>query len=119
MPRYGLMINYALCSGCASCEIACKNEHDLPLGKWGIKVLEMGPWNWTSEEREAEGYHDFEHHHIAVPTSYCDLCADRVKDGGVPSCALHCLCQCIEYGTLEELTQRMDQLGGKTNLWVP
>ena len=30
----GLLINYEYCSGCRSCELACKNAHDIPLGAW-------------------------------------------------------------------------------------
>ena len=36
---YGLLIDYEYCTGCYSCEVACKNELKLPHGKWGIKLL--------------------------------------------------------------------------------
>lgn len=42
MATYGLMIDNEYCTGCHSCEIACRNELGLPMGQWGIKLLEMG-----------------------------------------------------------------------------
>ena len=41
---YGLLIDYEYCSGCQSCEVTCKETHNYPVGKWGIRVLEEGPW---------------------------------------------------------------------------
>ena len=48
MSQNGLLIDNEYCTGCHSCEVACKNEKELPLGQWGIKVLELGPWKRTS-----------------------------------------------------------------------
>ena len=31
--EYGLFINFDYCTGCHTCEIACKKEHDLPEGQ--------------------------------------------------------------------------------------
>ena len=42
--RNGLLIDYEFCTGCQSCEIACKQEHGFGTGKWGIRVLDEGPW---------------------------------------------------------------------------
>lgn len=42
--QYGLLIDYELCTGCHSCEVACKEEHDFELGRWGIRVFDDGPW---------------------------------------------------------------------------
>lgn len=111
MSGYGLMIDYEYCSGCQSCEVACKNEKGLPLGKWGIKVLELGPW-----EIEPKKY---EWSYIPVPTSYCDLCKDRVATGEQPSCVLHCLASVMEYGPVEELAKKMAAKGKKVTMYVP
>ena len=40
MPQHALYIDFEFCSGCHSCEIACRNELELPLEEWGMKVLE-------------------------------------------------------------------------------
>lgn len=34
--EYGLLVQYEFCTGCHTCEIACKKHHDLPEGQWGI-----------------------------------------------------------------------------------
>ena len=43
MTTYGLLIDYEYCTGCQVCEVACKEEHDFGVGKWGIRVLDDGP----------------------------------------------------------------------------
>jgi len=110
MPKYGLLIDYEWCSGCHSCEVACKEEHGFPVGKHGIRVLEDGPWLINN--------HDTNFNHIPTPTDLCDLCAERVSKGRKPSCVHHCLCQCMEFGTIEELAVKLGTKG-KQYLWVP
>ena len=41
---YGLLINYEFCTGCGTCEIACSVEHDIPIGRYGIQMATIGPW---------------------------------------------------------------------------
>lgn len=48
---YGLLINYEFCTGCGTCEMACSVEHDIPIGRYGIQMATIGPWqidkkNW-------------------------------------------------------------------------
>ena len=114
MSDYGLLFDYEYCSGCRSCEVACKNELGLPLGKWGIKVLELGPWELDSNVPKK-----FEWSYIPVPTSYCNLCTERVAGGEQPSCVLHCLASVIEYGPVEELAEKAKKKGKKVNIFVP
>lgn len=111
MPQYTLLINNEYCTGCHSCEIACRNEHNIPRGKWGIKLTEVEPfkldemrWEWI---------------YNPVPTSLCDLCADRAAAGKKPACVHHCLAFCLEYGTVEEMTARMQQIGKKVSIVIP
>ena len=39
----GILINYDYCTGCHSCEVACKKELGLPEGEFGVKLSETGP----------------------------------------------------------------------------
>ena len=110
--KYGLLIDNYWCTGCHSCEIACKNEHDLPIGQWGIKMLELGPW-----EKMEKG--QWEHKYYPVLTSYCDLCEDRVAAGGIPTCQLHCLASVIEFGPVEELAKIMAEREQTSTLMIP
>lgn len=110
MPNYGLLIDYEYCSGCHSCEVACQEEHDFPIGMWGIRVFNDGPWQIND--------HKTNWNKIPVPTDLCDLCKDRVDQGRDPSCVHHCLCDVMRFGPVEELSK---ELGGKDKvvLWVP
>ena len=108
----GLLIDYEYCTGCQSCEVTCKEEHNYPVGKWGIRVLEEGPW----EIEDGTGVFDF--NYIPVPTDLCDLCAGRTAQGREPMCVHHCLANVITYGPLGELAQKMNEKG-KQVLWRP
>lgn len=112
MAHYGLLIDNEYCTGCHSCEVACKNEHDLPHGQWGIKVLELGPW------KLADGRH-WEYRYIPVPTSYCDLCEDLVSAGSLPTCVHHCLADAIQFGPLDELAVKMEEKGKMASIFIP
>lgn len=112
MQQYGLLIDNEFCTGCHSCEVACKNEKNLPLGQWGIKVLELGPW----KRRDGKTW---EYRFVPVLTADCDLCEERVKQGSKPSCALHCLAQVIEYGPLDELAEKMAEKGKMASIFIP
>lgn len=107
----GLLINYKFCSGCHSCEVACKNELNIPLGRWGIKVSSTGPWKLD----DGSWHFDF----VPVPTSLCNLCKDRVEAGKEPSCVQHCQAKVMEFGPLEELAQKAEALGEKAVIFLP
>ena len=48
VKEYALMVNTEDCVGCNACEVACKQEHNLPVGPRWIRVYPDGP-------REIEG----------------------------------------------------------------
>lgn len=97
--EYGILIDYEFCTNCHTCEVACKKEHNLPVGQFGIKTLEYGPvknikgdWEWT---------------YLPLPTELCDLCAERTAKGKLPTCVHHCQSGIMYYGTLTELAEKM------------
>lgn len=107
----GLYLDYAYCSGCHSCELACRNELGLGLGEWGIRVHEDGPrlnkngeWHWN---------------YYAIPTELCDMCAGRVEKGEKPACVQVCQGRCLKYGTIEECAEMLAASGGKGMVMVP
>lgn len=112
MTTYGLLIDYEWCTGCQSCEVTCKEEHGYPVGKWGIKVLEEGPW----EIEDGSGV--FNYNFVPVPTDLCDLCASRTSKGREPMCVHHCLANVITYGSIEELAKKA-ATKTKQVLWIP
>ena len=108
MARNGLLIDYEYCTGCHTCEVACKQEHNYPAGKWGIKVTE---YVLETFDKVAIDY-------IPFPTDLCDLCAKRVKDGEKPACVKHCQSACMEYGSIADLAKKMEKKA-KTVLFAP
>ncbi|MBE6473716.1 MAG: oxidoreductase [Coriobacteriaceae bacterium] len=115
MADYGLLIDYEYCTGCESCVVACKEEHKFPVGKWGIRVFDDGPWQ---KDDEGEGGNHFNWNKIPVPTDLCDLCASRLAQGKEPTCVHHCLAFCMQFGTIEELAAKLAEKP-KQVLWVP
>ena len=100
MPRYGLMIDYEFCSGCHACEVACKQEHDYPVGRGGIHLCEI-----TTELPSGRIRIDY----VPFPTAYCDLCARRVAEGEPPACVKHCQAATMYFGTVAELAKAMEE----------
>ena len=40
---YALIVDTKECMGCSACEVACKQEHDLPVGPRWMRVYSDGP----------------------------------------------------------------------------
>ena len=116
MVNYALLVDYEYCTGCQSCEVACKEEHDFPVGKWGIRVFDDGPWQ-KDESADDQGKR-FNWNKIPVPTDLCDLCAARLETGREPTCVHHCLANCMKFGTVEEMAAELARKP-KQVLWAP
>jgi Fe-S-cluster-containing dehydrogenase component len=43
MTKYKLQADVSKCIGCHSCEVACKQEFNLPVGPMPMRVLKIGP----------------------------------------------------------------------------
>lgn len=104
MGYKGLLIDYEFCTGCHTCEVACQMEHNLSADRWGIKITQVGPWK--------NGQDDYTFIFIPAPTNLCDLCADRVSAGKLPTCVHHCLAHVIRFGEIAELSIELEK---KTN----
>ena len=107
MPRYGLLIDYEHCTGCHSCELACKQEHGRAPGEWGIRLNKIEP--------EVSGGRLY---FIPFPTDRCNLCAKRRTKGNKPACVSHCFAQVMKFGTIKELTEDIQKKPGSV-LWAP
>ena len=86
MAKYSLMVDYKYCTGCHSCEIACNQEYNRPMGVSGIKVFES-----TIKTGKV-----FNIDYMPVKTDLCSFCAGRIKKGKQPSCVQHCLSGCLQ-----------------------
>lgn len=104
MKKYALVIDYKYCTGCHSCEVACRHEKEIEdMEQWGIKLSEFGP-----QQMNGKWYWNY----VAVPSSLCDMCEDRIEAGKQPACVLHCLGKCMEAVKVEDVGAKMAELGG-------
>lgn len=100
MARNAILIDYDYCCGCHTCEVACQKEHGYSAGQWGIKLAQNGPFTIEDTKRVVFDY-------VPVPTELCDLCAQRVSEGKLPTCVHHCQTGCMSYGSVEELAKQV------------
>jgi len=73
--RYGFAIDQRTCIGCHACTVACKTEHDVPLGKFRtwVKYVEKGEYPDTTRE---------------MGVMRCNHCTDAPCVKGCPTQAL-------------------------------
>ena len=99
MSRYSLLVDYKYCTGCHSCEIACNQEYDRPIGLTGIKVFES-----------TMAFGDkFYINYMPVRTDLCSFCTGRIKKGKQPACVQHCLSGCLEVSETRELAESFSE----------
>ena len=99
----GMYIDYEFCTGCHTCEVACKKEHNLEKGVHGIKINEVGPMKIAERK--------FDWFFIPAPGELCDLCEERRAAGKLPLCEQCCQAKVIKVGPIAELAEK---LAGKT-----
>ena len=97
---YGILIDYEYCTGCHTCEVSCKAEHNRPDGHFGIKLAEIGPWQ-IDEERWQLKY-------VPCFTDECVFCPDRISKGKKPACVNNCYTGSMKFGPIEELAKDMN-----------
>lgn len=90
MMRTGMLINYDYCTGCHSCEVACRVEHGFADDEGGVIVKQVGPWEYAPDE--------FQYSFIPVITDQCDQCEARVTAGKAPTCVHHCQANVMAFG---------------------
>lgn len=109
MSRYAMLIDYEFCTGCKTCEIACKQEYGRPAGKLsGVEVK--------------ESIHTLPSGRLFITnmpqfTRACVFCAGRVKQGLEPACAQHCMARVLTFGKLEDLAKKIPEKR-KALLWT-
>ena len=108
MKNKALVVDYKYCTGCHSCEVACRNELGLAQGEYGIKLTEVGPYEYATDLKADTPY---EWVYNPTITKACDLCQKRTALGKMPSCVQACQAWCMYYGEAEDLVKKMD---GKT-----
>jgi len=102
MERNGLLFDIDYCVGCNACTVACKQENGHDADTWGIHVTEL-----VFKNPDGKVQVDY----LPYPTTLCNLCAGRIAGGfdDKPSCVKHCMTQCIAYGPVKQLVQKMEE----------
>ena len=85
---HGLLVNLDICVGCYACEVACKQENNVPTGTKWINVVTVGP-----EELYGSLSMDF----VPVMTEACTLCDHRLRKNRKPSCVDNCPTSALVY----------------------
>ena len=101
MARIGMLINYDYCTGCHSCEVACRAEHGFADDEGGIVVKQVGPWEYAPDL--------FQYAFMPVITDQCDQCKDRVGQGKDPTCVHHCQVEVMAYGDVSTLENEVPE----------
>jgi Fe-S-cluster-containing dehydrogenase component len=97
MARYAIIIDYDFCTGCHSCEVACQQEHQYPVGTNGVVVKEY--------EYEAAGRVKIDF--MPFLTDHCDFCTARLARSERPACVKHCQASCMEFGMTQDIANTM------------
>lgn len=82
--RYGFYINSSVCSGCKTCQVACKDKNDLAQGQHWRRIYEIEGGEWQIEN---ETWH-------TLPWSYylsisCNHCSEPECVKACPTTAMH------------------------------
>lgn len=93
MAKMGFYFDAENCVGCRTCQIACKDVNDLPVGTNYRFVRTF----LTGEGYKPSGYH------ISLPLVGCDLCNDLRKGGEECACVASCPQRVLEFGDVDEL----------------
>lgn len=96
MANLGFYFDAESCIACHTCQVACKDVHNLPVGV-----------NYRTVRSFCTGG-DFEPriYHMSLSQTGCDLCSDLRECGEEPACVVSCPMRCLEFGDVDELRNR-------------
>lgn len=85
MSRYGFYIDSASCSGCKTCQVACKDKNDLGAGIRFRRVYEISGGSWKKTEENA-WIPEVIAYNLSVS---CNHCANPSCVAACPTGAMH------------------------------
>jgi anaerobic dimethyl sulfoxide reductase subunit B (iron-sulfur subunit) len=83
MKQLAFFVDVSACSGCKTCQMACKDKHDLPVGQLWRRVYEVGGGGW-----QAAGpawVPNVVAYHLSVGCNHCEqpICVDVCPSGAM------------------------------------
>ena len=92
MPEYGVLVDIGRCVGCRACELACREENQLPEETRWIRMIKTGP----------------------------EMVDGSLVMHFVPLACMHCgKAPCVEVCPTKAISKRADGIGARQhNVWV-
>lgn len=84
----GIVVDLDRCVGCFACELACKQENNVPEGEKWTEVIAIGPKE-VNGKLQMDFLHSF--------TDKCTLCDHRLSQGLLPRCVENCPMEALIY----------------------
>ena len=93
MTKLGFYFDAESCIACHTCQVACKDVHNLPVGTNYRTVRSF----CTGGGFEPRSYN------VSLSMRGCNLCADLREIGEEPACVASCPMRALEFGDIDEL----------------
>ena len=74
--QYTFYFDSSKCSGCKTCQVACKDKNNLESGVLWRRVYEVGSGGWT--KRDGAWIHDVKAYNMSIACNHCEkpICVD-------------------------------------------
>jgi anaerobic dimethyl sulfoxide reductase subunit B (iron-sulfur subunit) len=81
MKQLAFFVDVSACSGCKTCQMACKDKHDLPVGQLWRRVYEVAGGGWQANG--AAWVPSVVAYHLSVGCNHCEqpICVEVCPSG--------------------------------------
>ena len=85
MKQLGFFFDARRCNGCKTCVVACKDAHNLPVGRNFRHVLEVTDGKWSKDPKSGAWKQNVYAYYLSIACNHCSDPADGrtpQADGG-------------------------------------